>query len=777
MKRLVTAIILGLAFIPGLALASNFTTESIDVDNWSVGTYYKGYTWIFYVFEPSEPHIDYAWFQLEDNGSIKQKGNKAYHGSGGGQNTNAQPACCVFGDKIYLFWRDYVDYDIYYDAFDGSDWSGKKKLTSLSYRSTFGMAAAVMGDKLYLFYQGADHIEYTYTSDGENWSESKVIELYSKTFITGGNISATTFFQKYGDGTQDERILIAWPIDSKTHIETIECHLFENRVSFLGYSSLSKYAEGVALISGTVSGGGTGKNTVQIFALGKKDSWTGKLPFMLCEYRNDEHGTTISSWETITHITSGSYDDPHLHIPSAVTNYKVFGNNAHNLRQEVWMLYPGNVVRWNSDQYVRVQDTAQHLYDETYKKYWTMIGVVEGPPPYALNGRDPTSDDVSGYSSLSYAVQTDTAVSTSTSTDDEFFVSAGGPGEFWPGAGVSLTVGLEHHFCKTQTHSTTLSHNFTPTIDTSRFWTYRYYLRPTLRRLKYEIRDWKGNSLGRNAYIFSISDYNLHVDAIDMRDSLSYDPRLWDPATYQDRHIAANTSHYHIKAGRNINWVIGSEVELQISDATQLESSQSFSMTIKVEVGMEGVFDIGASGSITTEHSVSTDSINTVTVMANSPQPPPEYSGQYIKEFSFYPYWLEPKDSTPYWIPAEFKHQRPWCITYEVSEIGYDEAASSGLAEEERPPALKLYAVTLNPAGSDATIRYALPQASRVSLKVYDVNGRVIKTLENKEQTAGVHSVSWNGADDAGRSLSAGVYFCRLETDDEHRIGRIVVVK
>jgi len=776
MKRLIKTAILALAFIPGLALASHYKTESfLDAQSFA-GTYYMGYAWVFYTYGAP---IYYDRYHLEDDGSIKSVDT---HKKKEWETPN-QPACCVFQDKLYLFWRGWSVNLMYYAVFNGSDWSKSKHPGEDRYtpdqNDPFGTAAAVLNDRLFLFYQGSDqHIRYQYTTDGENWTYPELILKPDGGKVrTGGNMAATTFFHEKADGSQEQRIFLAWPVSDNTRIETMQFHLSGNETSLTDYQVLGHYAEGVALAEGSVDGAGTDKNTVQLFALGKRSPYM-KYPYLRCEYTNDENGGTYSDWETVGHVSVGGSTSPKEYFPSAVTNYRVFGDNAHNLRQEIWMLHTWNVIRWESDMYVQVQDTSQKLYTEAYKKNWTMIGVVEGPPPYALNGRNPTSDSVADYSYISYAVQTDSAVSTSSTTKDEFFVSAGGPGEHWPGVGVSLTLGLEHHFCETQTHSEKLTHTFKPTSgDTAKFWVYRYYLRPTMRRLKYETRDWKGKSLDRYAYIFSISDYNLHVDAIDMRDSLPYDPRLWDPATYQDRHISADTNHYHIKAGRNINWVIGSEVELEISEETGLESSQSFTETIEIEVGMEGVFDIGVKGSITTEHSVSTDSINTVTVMNESPEPPGGFTGSYIKSFSFYPYWLEPKDSTPYWIPDVFKHQKPWCITYEVTEIEYDDMVSSGMAEDERPLTLKLYAVTPNPAGSQATIRYALPQATRVSLKVYDASGRMVKALEDAEQTAGVHSIHWNGTDDAGREMASGVYFCRLQTGDEHRIGRIVLIQ
>jgi len=746
-------------------LASHYRIEEIDVGYRSIGTYYKGYAWVFW----GNSGIHYTWYRLEDNGNIKWMGHSVYREC---EFTDVQPACCVFQDKIYLFWYEKGIYPhrLYYAVFDGSHWSGKTRLSRCSMGAPYGMAAAVMGNRLFLFYQGKYHIMFLYTSDGKHWSDPKLLPSTSgHKYKTGGNIAAVTYFDWSGDD-RIEAIRLAWPTRDNKKIRNGMFYRDDDGNYYFASADddiLNQYATAVALASGSVEGAGTGTQ-VQIFAVGKTDPWTNVSSFLRAEYNVDRK--RYSGWEK----GASFLGKPDI---STVTNYRVFGDKGHNLRKEIWMLYSGHCVRWNSDQCVQIQDTSQQLYDEeAYKKYWTLIGVVEGPPPYALNGRDPTSDDVSSYSSISYATETDSAVSTSSTTQGEFFISSGGPGEFWPGVGVSYTLALEHHFCKTHTYSTKLTHTFKPGTDTTKFWVYRYYLRPTLRRLKYEIRDWKGNSLDRYAYIFSISDYNLHVDAINMKDSLPYNPRIWDPSTYQDRRIRANTSHYHIKAGRNINWVIDSEVELEISEAEGLESSQSFTQTIEIEVGMEGIFDIGVKGSVSFEHEISTDSINTVTVRAASPSPPAGYSGKYIKEFSFTPYWLEPKDSHPYWIPKEFKHQRPWCITYEVTEIVYDEAEMRGLAEEPLP-SLKLYAISPNPSGSEITIRYELPEEAKISLKVYDVNGRLVKVLVDKEQNSGIYNICWDGRDEKGRKLANGVYFCRLEAGNKQRISRIVLIR
>jgi hypothetical protein len=67
-----------------------------------------------------------------------------------------------------------------------------------------------------------------------------------------------------------------------------------------------------------------------------------------------------------------------------------------------------------------------------------------------------------------------------------------------------------------------------------------------------------------------------------------------------------------------------------------------------------------------------------------------------------------------------------------------------------------------NPFGGATTIRFALPAAGPVDLAVYDLAGRLVRRLARGEHAAGEHFVTWNGADEGGRRVAAGVYFYRL---------------
>ncbi|MCB1060959.1 MAG: T9SS type A sorting domain-containing protein [Calditrichaeota bacterium] len=77
-----------------------------------------------------------------------------------------------------------------------------------------------------------------------------------------------------------------------------------------------------------------------------------------------------------------------------------------------------------------------------------------------------------------------------------------------------------------------------------------------------------------------------------------------------------------------------------------------------------------------------------------------------------------------------------------------------------------------NPFNPTTTLTYSINKTQRVSLDLFDVQGRHVQTLVNEINTAGAHSVSFDGS-----HLSSGIYFANLRSGDNSRVTKLVLMK
>jgi hypothetical protein len=75
-----------------------------------------------------------------------------------------------------------------------------------------------------------------------------------------------------------------------------------------------------------------------------------------------------------------------------------------------------------------------------------------------------------------------------------------------------------------------------------------------------------------------------------------------------------------------------------------------------------------------------------------------------------------------------------------------------------------------NPFNSLTHIEYAIPRATFVVLKIYDITGREVRMLVNEKQSPGMKSIVWNGTDNNGGLVSSGIYIYRLQIDGHNSI-------
>lgn len=80
----------------------------------------------------------------------------------------------------------------------------------------------------------------------------------------------------------------------------------------------------------------------------------------------------------------------------------------------------------------------------------------------------------------------------------------------------------------------------------------------------------------------------------------------------------------------------------------------------------------------------------------------------------------------------------------------------------ELPTEFSLNNAFPNPFNPETTIKYDLPEQSKVHLTIFDLLGRKINTLKRKTEDAGFYSIKWNGKDENGKPLSSGMYIINI---------------
>ncbi|PID79082.1 hypothetical protein CSB20_11910, partial [bacterium DOLZORAL124_64_63] len=82
-----------------------------------------------------------------------------------------------------------------------------------------------------------------------------------------------------------------------------------------------------------------------------------------------------------------------------------------------------------------------------------------------------------------------------------------------------------------------------------------------------------------------------------------------------------------------------------------------------------------------------------------------------------------------------------------------------------------------NPSTSVSNFSFSLPQQENVSLRVYDMAGRLVRTLVQGSVPPGEHSVIWDGRDRSGGRAATGLYFYRLQADSGELVRRVVLMR
>jgi len=82
-----------------------------------------------------------------------------------------------------------------------------------------------------------------------------------------------------------------------------------------------------------------------------------------------------------------------------------------------------------------------------------------------------------------------------------------------------------------------------------------------------------------------------------------------------------------------------------------------------------------------------------------------------------------------------------------------------------------------NPFNPSTTISYDLPVSGPVEMNIFNVRGQLVRTLINENQSAGSHSIRWNGRDHLGQMATSGIYFYQLKSGNGSQVRKMVLMK
>jgi len=125
----------------------------------------------------------------------------------------------------------------------------------------------------------------------------------------------------------------------------------------------------------------------------------------------------------------------------------------------------------------------------------------------------------------------------------------------------------------------------------------------------------------------------------------------------------------------------------------------------------------------------------------------------------------------------QFCSPYPSCVE---EYIGYQDTTNCNqvsIFDETLPITYNLYNAYPNPFNPVTSLNYGLPEDGLVNITIYDMMGRIVKTLVNGSQAAGYKSIRWNATNDRNEPVSAGLYLYTIQAGEFRQTKKMVLLK
>ena len=121
-------------------------------------------------------------------------------------------------------------------------------------------------------------------------------------------------------------------------------------------------------------------------------------------------------------------------------------------------------------------------------------------------------------------------------------------------------------------------------------------------------------------------------------------------------------------------------------------------------------------------------------------------------------------------------------VSYEVEEVQkIDFSELTGLEDMKKMQAIvkafKLRQNYPNPFNPSTTLMYEIPKRGKVEVNIFDMNGKLIKNMIEREQAAGSHQIVWKGLNQSGQKVASGFYIYTVKFDNTLSSKKMLLIK
>ncbi len=679
---------------------------------------------------------------------------------------------CILNNQLVslYYYKDYDEHKFINTHFLASPYAeSKMNNTSFNYETDQGIASAVINDTLYLFF--VDHAdgkvkylnglleipEHDWEAPKIEWISSEAI-IVSHSLKAHGGLSACS----YVDNDNNNLIMLAYAgeeSDGSNEINIFsvspnDCDIFKQIDCADGH-----IVENPAIEQGSVKGGSKQAYNFQI-GYSATGLHADKGP-LRCEMNFDTKH--VSEWE-ITLLP----DDQYVTAKNAafMTGFK---KESFKREKELFLMFPAAyrpsvwAINWESDKliYHRTKEEVPPISNAT--KFYDLIVVAEGAPPYALNGwtLGDQGNNIDPPSEFDFTQSEETSISTTT----KYGLSAEMNMGFGP-----VTAGFKMSFAEssgtTKTETFSVDEPIKPPLadKDSLGQMFYYYVAPTVAREQWRLCDWDGDPLThtRNLFFFNFKAPQLKRIAYSLK-HYNHSPDASNLHSYQGRHVQ-DIGGMELVKFKEMDLDIAAGGGSGSMDLTFSEThTQSQDISFTVSVGIEAEYDIFSASSelsVDLEYSRSreTKCEKGFHIEWDNPAPADQSDTNNITSYDAYVYIMKTTSSDAYYLMDGFKNFRPFFITYEVNNIQTGAFGHESVDELIKKYQFKAYP---NPASSICMLQYQLNTPKETRLQVYSSGGKLMQESSAGNQ-AGLQEYQLDVS-----NYPSGLYLINLQLDDE----------